>query len=176
MLGNGFVVRELIEIKPGLLRLHQINGRSQARYLDLRFPWRFPEQHTDLRLHSFRPPDWSIVPLNNRLQAGRVACRLQCLDDQRLPLVHPQRQRLQDEVVPISIHDHARQTVALAPDHATQTRVHPAPRAILHRLRDAALKKIEIEFLPSPRKASGHDLRFAVIDRAADQPVFPILQ
>ena len=83
---------------------------------------------------------------------------------------------MQNRAAAIAIHNHPWQPIALAPDHATQPRIHSAPYSIFCRLRDPPLKKIQIEFLFSSRKSPRHDLRFAVINRAPDQPVFSILE
>ena len=109
-------------------------------------------------------------------RAGAPPAVLQRLDDQALSQVHPQRQRLQDRVIAVAIDDHARQSIALAPDDAAKSRIDPAPLPILHGLRDPALEKIEIEVLPPPRESPGHDLRFAVVNRAADQVISSVFQ
>ena len=44
-------------------------------------------------------------------------------------------------MVAVVIDDHARETVARAPDQAAESRVQAAPRPILDRLRDPALEK-----------------------------------
>src|SRR5205814_4454128 len=90
--------------------------------------------------------------------------------------LHRERQRLQNNMVALTIRDHARQSIALAPDNATKPRIDSVPRPIFRRLRDSALEKIEIEVLFPARKSARYDLRFAVVDRAAEQPVFSILQ
>jgi hypothetical protein len=79
-------------------------------------------------------------------------------------------------VLAIAIDDHSRQTVALAPDDAAQPRIYFPPFPVCHGLPDPALEKIEIKILPPPRKTPGYDLRFAVVDRAAQQPILAILQ
>jgi hypothetical protein len=43
-------------------------------------------------------------------------------------------------------------------------------------LRDPALEKIDIQILPPPGKPPGHDLRFAVVNRAADQVISSVFQ
>ena len=48
--------------------------------------------------------------------------------------------------------------------------------AEIHGLRNPPLKEIEIEVLAPPGKAPGHDLRFAVINRAAEQSILAILK
>ena len=50
------------------------------------------------------------------------------LNDQIFPHVHRQRERLQDEMIAVAIDDHARQSVALAPDEAAKSRIDSAPR------------------------------------------------
>ena len=157
----------LVEIKAGLLRLHRINRYAQASQLDFQFPWRFSEQHAGLRFHSFNPPDRGIVALNYRSNR-RSEGAFESFNDECLSKVHRQRQSLQNHLVAVAIDDHAGQTVALAPNYAAQPRIDTSPRAIFNRLGDSALEKIQIEVLSSPRKAPRHDLRFAVVDRAAD--------
>jgi hypothetical protein len=54
---------------------------------------------------------------------------------------------LQDEVIAVTIDDHARKAVAFAPHNAAQFWVNVSPIAILGSLRDAAPEKIGIEIL-----------------------------
>ena len=98
------------------------------------------------------------------------------LNDQIFSAVHRQRERLQNKMIAIAIDNHSRQSVALAPDQATKSRIDSASRAIFRRLRDAALEKIEIEILFPARKTPRHDLRFAVVNRAPDQMVVPVFE
>ena len=69
-------------------------------------------------------------------------------------------------MIAVTIDNHAGQAIALTPDEPAKPRINLAARAILDRLLDAALKKIEIEILFSARKTPGHDLRFAVVNGA----------
>ena len=61
-------------------------------------------------------------------------------------------------MIAVTIEDYARQTVAFAPDDASQFWIDPAPVAVLRCLGNPALEKIEIEVLLSPRKPARHDL------------------
>ena len=79
-------------------------------------------------------------------------------------------------MVAVTIDDHAGQAVAFAPDDATKLGVDIASRAIFRRLRDPALKKIQIEILPATRETPRHNLRFAVVDRAADQMIAAVFE
>src|SRR6266446_1833011 len=47
-------------------------------------------------------------------------------------------------------------------------------RAVFRRLCNPSLKEIEVKILFSPRETSGHDLRFRIVDRAADQMILAI--
>src|SRR6185369_5391689 len=85
-------------------------------------------------------------------------------------------QRLQNKMLAVAIDDHTRQSVALAPNHATKSIVDLSPFAILSRLRDPAFEEVEIEILFSPRKSARHDLRFGIVNRAADQMITAILK
>ena len=170
---DGRVMLHLIEIEAGLLRVHQVDGEPQAVDLDLLLGRRFAEEHAGSQLQSFRTAHRRIVALDDRSRAEHASQRL---DDQLLPHVHRERQRLQHELIAVAIDDHARQSVALAPDHSAQPRIHAATRAIFHRLCDAALEKIEIERLFPARETPRHDLRFAVVDRAADEVILAVLQ
>ena len=106
-----------------------------------------------------------------------IGCKfLQRLDDEIFAPIHRQRERLQDKMIAVAIDDHAGQTIAFAPDQPTELRIHSAARAIFHRLREPARKKIRIEFLPASRKTPGDDLRFGIVNRAAEQPVFSVFQ
>ena len=79
-------------------------------------------------------------------------------------------------MVAVAIDDHAGQSVALAPDHAAKLIVDLAPFAVFGRLRDPALEEIKIEVLFPPRKTPRHDLRFRIVNRAADQMVLAVFE
>ncbi len=97
-------------------------------------------------------------------------------NDKLFSLIHRQRERLQNKQIAIAIDNNSGESVALAPDDATEPRIDSAPLPVLDRLRDPALKKIEIQLLSSARKSAGHDLRFGVVDRAPKKTVASILE
>ncbi len=119
---DGFVVRHLVDVKPGFLRPHQIRCQAQTGDLDFYFSGAGSEQETGFQFESFRTPDRSVISFEDRLQGWRSVCpcnnALQCFDDRRLSQIHRQGQRLQNEIVAITIHDHPGQAVALTPDYA----------------------------------------------------------
>ena len=96
--------------------------------------------------------------------------------DQILSHVHRQRERLQNEIVAVTIDDHARQTVAFAPHNAPQFWIDTSPVAIFGSLRDAALEEIQIEILSSSRKTARDNLRFRIVNRAPNQMIAAILE
>src|SRR5207237_3520031 len=51
-----------------------------------------------------------------------------------------------------------------------------SPRAVFSGLCDAAFEEIKIEILPLSRETAGGDLRFGIVNRAADQTIAPVLQ
>ena len=109
----------------------------------------------------------------------RSACPTKILqrpNDQLFSLIHREGQRLQHKMIAVAIDDHAGQSVAFAPDEAAKSRIDPAPRPVLDRLRDPALKEIEIEILFPPRKTPRHDLRFGVVNRAPEKTVAAVLE
>src|SRR6476660_2855857 len=85
-------------------------------------------------------------------------------------LSHVQRQceRLQNEMIAVAIDDHAGKTVAFAPNDATQIWIDVSPVAILGSLRDAALEEIKVEILPPPGETARQNLRFRIVNGAAD--------
>jgi hypothetical protein len=83
---------------------------------------------------------------------------------------------LENEIVAVPINDYSRQTVALAPNDAAQTPNEATPRPIFRCLANPALEKIQIEILFPPRKSARHNLRLAVVNRAPDQVIFPVLE
>jgi hypothetical protein len=97
-------------------------------------------------------------------------------NDQLLSLVHRERQRLEDKLIAVTIDNYSRESVTLAPDDPAEPRIDPTPRPIFDRLCDPPLEKIEIQILAPPRESPGDDLRFAVVNRAADQAVSSVLQ
>ncbi len=182
------VVRQLIEIKAGLLRMQQIDLQFQTGHFDLDSPGAFAAQNPAAQFHSFRATHRRVVALDD-LQGGRSAWPValgrwsarpttifQRPNDQLFSLIHREGERLQNEMVAVAIDDHAGQPIALAPDQPAKSRIDPAPRPILDRLRDSALEKIEIELLFPAREPPGHDLRFRVVDRAPDQMVATVLE
>src|SRR6266513_623279 len=99
-----------------------------------------------------------------------------CSHDQFLSKVHRQRERLQHEIVAVTIDDHARKTVAFAPYQAAQFCVDVSPVPVFGSLLDAAPAKIEIEILPSSRETARNDLRFRIVNRAPNQMIFAVLE
>src|SRR5262249_50534306 len=150
--GDEFVVGQLIEVKSGLLRMAQVDRQLQVGDSDLDFVRQFAPKNTGLKLHSFRSPNDCVVALEDgayRLWERRIACLTRQIcqrpNDQILPLIHRQSQRLQNQMIPIAIDNHPWQTVTLAPDQPAKSRIHVPPGAILDRLTDPAFEKIEIE-------------------------------
>ena len=86
------------------------------------------------------------------------------------------RERLQDEIVAVTIDDHARKTVAFAPHHAAQLCIDVSPVPVFGSLLDAAPEKILIKVLPSPRETARNNLRFRIVNRAPNQMVFAVLE
>src|SRR5712692_11622209 len=114
-----------------------------------------------------------VVPLDNVPRAQHFCHRVQ---DRVFPHVHRERQRLQYETITIAIDNHSRQSIAFAPDDAAKLRIDSASRSIFGGLGDAALKKIEIKILFAARETPRHDLRLAVVNRAANQVILPVLE
>ena len=56
--------------------------------------------------------------LRSTMTVARESKRDERLRDQRLALIHRQRERLEHEVVAVAVHDQAGQPVALAPERA----------------------------------------------------------
>ena len=117
MLRDGRVMLRLIEIKAGLLRVEEIEFKPQSVYFDQRRP-RFPEQNPGPQFHAFRATDGRIVALNDR---GGGEHLFRGFNNQCFPLIHRERQRLQNKLVAVAINDHARQPIAFTPDDAEQS-------------------------------------------------------
>ncbi len=66
--------------------------------------------------------------------------------------------------------------VALAPDDATKLWIDASSRAVFRGLRDPPLEEIQIEILSPPRETPRHNLRFAVVNCAADQMILTVLE
>src|SRR6478672_4572817 len=101
---------------------------------------------------------------------------LNCSRDQILSHVHRQRERLQHEIVAVTIDDHAWKTVAFAPHHAAQLCIEVSPVPIFGSLLDAAPEKILIKVLPSSRETARNDLRFRIVNDAPNQMIFAVLE
>jgi hypothetical protein len=83
---------------------------------------------------------------------------------------------LQYEVISVAIDDDSGETVAFAPDDATQFWIDVSSVAIFGSLSDAAPKKIQIKILPAPGETARHNLRFGIVNGAPDQMVFAVLE
>src|SRR5205823_9014306 len=103
---------------------------------------------------SFRVANGRVVSFDNSNVAEEIN---HCSHDQILSHIHRQRERLQDEIVAVTIDDHARKAVAFAPYHAAQLGIEVSPVPVFGSLRDAAPKKILIKVLPSPRETARHN-------------------
>src|SRR5262249_48624166 len=96
--------------------------------------------------------------------------------NQILSHFHCQRQGLQNEMIAISVDDHTGNTVTFAPYNATQFWIDMSPVAIVGSLRDAAPEEIKIKILPPPREAARDNLRFGIVNGAADQAILTVLE
>jgi hypothetical protein len=72
--------------------------------------------------------------------------------------IHADRESLEDHHIPISVGNDARETIAFAPDQASQilTATHALP--VFQGLLDAPLEKVQIQILPMPREAPDDNL------------------
>ena len=155
----------LVEIQPGLMSAQEIDFELDTFDFD-----------RDLGWSSRRTPLRSANPSALRTGASfRSTITMSpkkidhCGRDQILSYVHRQCERLQDEIVAVTIDDQARKTVAFAPHHAAQLCIDVSPVPVFGRLLDAAPEKILIKILPSPRKTARNNLRFRIVNRATDQ-------
>src|SRR5207253_5244324 len=57
-----------------------------------------------------------------------------------------------------------------------QRQIDPAAGSVFDRLGNAARKKIEVELLFAPRETPRHDLRFGIVNGAADQVVTAVFE
>ena len=171
--GHGGVVRQLVEIKAGLLSVEQIDLEGDAVHRDLESAGRFAGEHAGVQFEALGFADRRVVALDDGAWREQF---LQRFREQRLPLVHGQRERLHHEMIAVAIDDHAGQPVALAPDEPAETRVHLAPCAVIDGLLEPALEKVEVEILALPGKTPGDDLRLGVVDGGAEQPILPVLE
>src|SRR5262245_43095450 len=96
--------------------------------------------------------------------------------DQTFPHVHRERERLQDEMVAVTIDDHTRKTVAFTPHHAAQLCIDISSIAVLGSLLDTPTEKIPIKILASPRETPRNNLRLGIVDGASNQMVFAVLE
>src|SRR5438445_4598376 len=99
-----------------------------------------------------------------------------CVRDYFFSHVHGERERLQNKIIAVAINDHPWKPVALAPDDATKLCIHISPQAVFRRLRNPAFEEIQVEVLFSPRETARNDLRFRIINRAADQMILAVFE
>jgi hypothetical protein len=83
---------------------------------------------------------------------------------------------LEHEIIVVAIDDHAGKPVALAPRDPTKVWIDTSSRSVFGGLCDAAIKEVQIEILFPPREAPRHDLRFRVVNRAADQMILTVFK
>ena len=134
------VIVLLIEVETGLVSAQKIDLEFHAFDFD-----------GDLRGRALQNPAAQLQSLcfTNRgvvsFDDGDVAEQIDhCSSDEILSHVHPKRERLQNEMIAITIDDHARQTVAFAPHNTAQFRIDISPVAVLGSLRNPAPKEIRI--------------------------------
>src|SRR5205823_14719853 len=115
------IIRRLIEIKTGLLRVQKIDIELQtAEFNGDRSRRRVPFQNSGSKFETFRLSDSRIIALDDRDRSKKIDNRR---DDERFPQIHRQGQGLQNEIVAVAVEDYPGQTVALAPNHAAQFRI-----------------------------------------------------
>src|SRR6266480_4879346 len=162
----------LIEIQTGLMSAQKIDLELHAFDFDRDLRWG-PAQNAGAEFQSFRLANGRVVSFDNSDVAEEID---HCSRDQILSHVHRQRERLQDEIVAVTIDDHARKTVAFAPHHAAQLWIDVSPVPVFGSLRDAAPKKILIKVLPSSRETTRNNLRFRIVNGAPNQMIFAVLE
>jgi hypothetical protein len=129
-------------------------------------------QKAALQLESFCFAHWRIVSLDNRAGSQNFGDRV---GNHGFTLIHRQSQRLEHQEFAIAVDNYSGQAVALAPDNSPDLWIDLSAVAVFRSLRDPTLEEIEIETLPLPGETAGHDLRFRVVNRAADQLITPVL-
>ena len=171
--GYGGVVSELIQIKAGLLPLEEIDLEMQPERFDRHRTGVRAGQHPRQQGESLGLTDRRIVPLDD---AGRREDRLQRCDEQFFSLVHGERERLQHEVVAVTIDDDTGESVAFTPDQPAEARIDTAPLAHAKGKAEAPLEKLLIQLLPLPGETPRHNLRLAIENGAAEQAILPVFQ
>ncbi len=74
----------------------------------------------------------------------------------------------------VTIDDYSWEPIALTPDNAAKPWIDMSSRAVFGRLCNPSRKEIKVKILFSPRETSGYDLRFRIVDRAADQMILAV--
>ena len=154
-------VGALVEIKPGLVAMRNIDFKFHAGFLDHQTrPRRNSAQQADGRLHAFKRQHVRIRALKYRPRFD------DCLDGggDFVPPAHRTRAReLHDDHVAVSIDDDTGQSVRFRMHEPYRIALRQEPGAQRNRARDSLPEKngIDIPLLPVPH--AGDDLRLRVV-------------
>src|SRR5260370_2283492 len=74
----------------------------------------------------------------------------------------------------VTIDDYSWEPIALTPDNAAKPWIDMSSRAVFGRLCNPSLKEIKVKILFSPRETPRYNLRFRIVDRAADNMILAI--
>ena len=130
-------------------------------------------QHSDAGRQLLRDPDRGIIALHD---AGGIEQLPEGIGDQMAPLIHRRGEGLDNQQISVTVHDHPRQSIGLAPGKAVDRlrKVHGFPHG--ERPFQSAEEKVGIQILFAPGKSTRHDLGVGIVNRGAKRPVAVILQ
>ena len=167
------VIVELVEVETGLLAFDEVRVKGTAAVTHDKRLRRLAADHAFDLIEAFREAHRALVALHD---AARLQNLVQRLHDHVLTLRHAERERLQHQKIAVAVHDHAGQTVGLAPDEAAQAQIDSGGLARLHRALDASREEVLVEVLAAVGEKAGADLRFGIVNGAAERLSAHILQ
>ncbi len=163
--GGGFAVLPLIEKQPGLLPTAEVDVVLDACLPHGDAVRHFSGDHLHPLIEPFERPGARIV-------AGKDSTRSDLLveevDDLRQQPIHALRERLDDEVVAVAIHDERRQQIGLAVNQPIRGRIDAERAPERQRGVDPAFQQLVVGRLLAVRQHADGDLRSIAIQRVSE--------
>ena len=170
--GHAPVIFLLVQIQTRLVPRREVQREFQAVQLHPDRPRRCAHDRP-LRLgQPLESPRGHVVPLQNRPRRKQL---LQHREDHPLPLIHPERRRLQHQHVLVFVHDQTAEQIPLRIHHAKRGRPRQVPRPHRQRRADAFREKLLVHLHPVRRDDPHRDLGFRVVEAHPQKPLPMIL-
>ena len=170
---HGGVIVKLVQVQPCFLPRLEVNHELHSAAACGEGFRLLPARHPDGRLNALRRQHGGIVPDDDSPGGKQV---FQNVQDNGEAALHGDGQRLDDQVIRVTVHNQAGEAVRLAPDEARERFLRQPLAAQFHRLADAPGKKVPVQFLLAAGKTPGDDLGMGVEHGGSQEAVLEILQ